>query len=743
MSGKDGRQRTFTTQCPTYDFDICVKRSALPPSSPTSLSIPLGESATALQNEALALAYLKEHTSIPVPKIIASFQDRGATYLLFERLEGVIPASAAPPDMHRPILFQLERYMDELHSHASKTCKSFVEMPLFSPRLGHCLRTLSRAEYAPADKEPYILCHGNLSWEDVLVDCETFDIRCIQNWSFAGFYPAQVEGQYWRRPGPPHALPGSGEGGVRGEEDDANRVVDVLYRSSVDGWKAHIRSARLAAGFEAIKSETSLVLDPEPESQANGKDKGVEESLPQKTRLQKNLSALQFPTHNPSPTTPLTSPLLLLHTAFTTRQGLVRDLEELRVDLEEDAIAWAGLVKGLTGKVKVGDDGDREADGYDNLQTLASLLPPLLQSLSTHLQSSSSSLLPLIPLLSPPSPSSPPKPKLISVTTEEQAGEGYYAKLFLEKMNLKMGKKAGHVWDGGGVEGEVWRRVREGEGEKWVGMKEFSEKVFLISHTALQNLPLLPYPPPSPLPHRPTAPLPTIAPTATSPRQIRFSPLPFSHPNSPPPSSSPSPFPTSPSPHPPFSPAPTIATALKDLALQARLITAKRRADNLTAGGRGYWDLKVGDELEGMHVLGGVQRPLGEGDYVDFTSPSPPQALQAGGGAGEGEGEGEEVRVVGGIRVRGRVPEPENEDAFQPPHIFPSGGMQEKERGHKRSASLFSRVLSLRGGREGVRERTVSMQGQGNGKGKTSAEKAGGEGAGEVMELKRLRKRSM
>ncbi|ODO00557.1 hypothetical protein L198_02876 [Cryptococcus wingfieldii CBS 7118] len=482
-----------------------------------------------------------------------------------------------------------------------------------------------------------------------------------------------------------------------------------------------------------MKSETSLVLDPEPEPQANGKDKGVEELRPQKTRHQKNLSALQFPTHNPS-STPLTSPLLLLHTALTTRKGLVRDLEELRVDLEEDAVAWAGLVNGLTGKVNVGDDGDREADGYNNIQTLASLLPPLLQSLSAHLQSSSSSLLPLIPFLSPPSPSSPSKPKLISVT-EEQAGEGYYAKLFLEKMNLKMGKKAGHVWDGGGVEGEGWRRVREGEGEKWVGMKEFSEKVFLISHTALQNLPLLPYPPRSPLPYLPIAPSPTVAPNATSPRQIRFSPPPFSYPNSPPPSSSSSPFPTSsPPPHPLFSPPPAISTALRGLALQARLIIAKRRADNLSAGGRGYWELKLGDELEGMYVLGGVQRPLGEGDYVDFTLPSPQAEGGGGEGEGDGDGDGVEVRVVGGIRVRGSVPEPENAEAAEPLHIFPGGDMQEKERGHKRSASLFSRVLSLRG-----RERTVSMQGRG----KTSPERVGGEGAGEVMELKRLRKKSM
>ncbi|WVQ75269.1 hypothetical protein IAR50_004882 [Cryptococcus sp. DSM 104548] len=745
------RQRTLTTQCPTYDFDICLKRSACTPSSPVLSHIPSTESVHAIQNETLALAYLKEHTSIPVPNVIAAFEDLGAYYLLFEKLEGVVPASSAPADKHGVILSQLERYVKELHSHTSETCRSFVDTPLLSPRLGPNLRTLSRADYASDSSKPYVLCHANLSWDNVLIDPATSSIKCITTWSCAGWYPVQVEGLYCQRPGPAHALLGE-------EMDDVDQVVDVLYRKAVDKWKPHIRSARLAAGFEpsAMGSRTSFGSSTERLEVNDGKpdmEQKAEKSCPKKTRLQAKLASLHIP--HPS-NAPLTSQLLLLHTALTTRTGLVRDLEELKIDLEEDALAWAELIKGLTGEeVKSGEE--RVADGYENIHTLASLLPYHLQILSTQLQASSSALLSLLPILS-----NSPKTNLICLS-EEQVSDGYYARLLLEKMNLRMGKRLDHLWDGGGVRGEVWRVVRRGEGEKWKGMKEVPSSSVKSYEWLLTNAQSVVYQtllnlahgstkrPSPPIPTPDSSTIPTLHPSSpfTSGYFLPSNPLlptptPLlphltpRHPTSPP-ATPPTP------PKSPFSPAPAISSALRDRALQARLIVAQRRAENLANGGTGYWEMGLKDELDGAYVVGGVQRPLGEGDYVDYTGgPS--------GAEGEGEGEGE-VRVVRGIRIRGTVSDPDPETTHTFPtdlaSIAPTGGITTNTPNHKRFPSLFSfsRLASLRS-KEGAgeRARTVSMQGE---KGKTEPERSErlrrefGEGSEEVLELKRLRKRSM
>ncbi|KAI6265413.1 hypothetical protein MCOR26_010749, partial [Pyricularia oryzae] len=42
-----------------------------------------------LQNEAATLQYIAKNTNIPIPKLIGSFEDDGAVYLITEHVEGV------------------------------------------------------------------------------------------------------------------------------------------------------------------------------------------------------------------------------------------------------------------------------------------------------------------------------------------------------------------------------------------------------------------------------------------------------------------------------------------------------------------------------------------------------------------------------------------------------------------------------------------------------------------------------
>lgn len=44
----------------------------------------------------------------------------------------------------------------------------------------------------------FVLCHGDLSQENVLIDPHTHKIRAIIDWEYGGYYPPMFEAQLWR-----------------------------------------------------------------------------------------------------------------------------------------------------------------------------------------------------------------------------------------------------------------------------------------------------------------------------------------------------------------------------------------------------------------------------------------------------------------------------------------------------------------------------------------------------------------
>ncbi|WVF69221.1 hypothetical protein IAT40_003997 [Kwoniella sp. CBS 6097] len=159
-----------------------------------------GRSFTSLQNEASALLYVQKNTTIPVPRIYARFEDRGYFYLILEYIENAIPAAVSHPNLHPHITRQLEGHMGQLHSLVGPILRSFTStgLPHFSARLRATRAYLSHLKYPEDPLNRYVLCHGDLGWQNVLVDPVTGDIRSIIDWEYAGFYPVEVEGQYWR-----------------------------------------------------------------------------------------------------------------------------------------------------------------------------------------------------------------------------------------------------------------------------------------------------------------------------------------------------------------------------------------------------------------------------------------------------------------------------------------------------------------------------------------------------------------
>lgn len=224
------RRRVFETQGYDGTNRFVVKRTvplSEQPKNRPPLSRPDVRDPNMLRNEILAIQYVRQHTSIPVPKILTTFEDRDSIYMIQEYVEGAIPATAydLPESAKTKILEQLERYVAELHALTDTTFRSFVGPPLFPHRLYPNRLPLEHARYLPGSAEkPYVLCHGDLGWQNILVDRETYDIKSITDWEFAGFYPVEMESQDWRVQIPYMAL---GAGNER--ERDVEATVRELY----------------------------------------------------------------------------------------------------------------------------------------------------------------------------------------------------------------------------------------------------------------------------------------------------------------------------------------------------------------------------------------------------------------------------------------------------------------------------------------------------------------------------------
>jgi Ser/Thr protein kinase RdoA (MazF antagonist) len=70
------------------------------------------------------------------------------------------------------------------------------------------------------DSEDLVFCHNDLSTHNVMVDPETLKINAILDWEYAGFFPREFEGMYFRRPGPSVAL---GD-----EAHDEDQLLDIM-----------------------------------------------------------------------------------------------------------------------------------------------------------------------------------------------------------------------------------------------------------------------------------------------------------------------------------------------------------------------------------------------------------------------------------------------------------------------------------------------------------------------------------
>lgn len=202
--------------------------------SSSELKLPFSfpdQSRIAIRNEYHAIQYIRQHTSIPVPNIVG-FRDEPdlPVQMVMEYVENALPPRTLrlPYEDQRRLKSQISDYVSQLHSISDPECRSFAGIPLFGVRFEGTRIPIQDFKYKRYDiNSPYVLCHGDLAWHNLLLDPITYDIVCVLDWEYAGFYPVQAEGEYWRRGGP--------LGTIRREEYcDIDEVMRVLWSHRVE-----------------------------------------------------------------------------------------------------------------------------------------------------------------------------------------------------------------------------------------------------------------------------------------------------------------------------------------------------------------------------------------------------------------------------------------------------------------------------------------------------------------------------
>jgi hypothetical protein len=77
----------------------------------------------------------------------------------------------------------------------------------------------------PLEFEELVFCHNDLSPYNIIVDSATLKVKAIIDWEYAGFYPQEFEGMFYRRLGPSVAL--------EGEVDDVDRLLKVMVENEM------------------------------------------------------------------------------------------------------------------------------------------------------------------------------------------------------------------------------------------------------------------------------------------------------------------------------------------------------------------------------------------------------------------------------------------------------------------------------------------------------------------------------
>lgn len=177
------------------------------------------------RNEAAALIFLGECSTVPVPKVYREFELDGAHCIIMEYIKGDLLADLK--ESSKPaVIEELQDHIKAMHSISASQIggvspPGLVCLPYRISRVAQ----IDENELKPFESDELVFCHDDLSQHNVLVDPETHVIQAIIDFEYSGFYPSFFESQFYRRVGPSIAL--------NGEDDDTDRLIGFINSHKV------------------------------------------------------------------------------------------------------------------------------------------------------------------------------------------------------------------------------------------------------------------------------------------------------------------------------------------------------------------------------------------------------------------------------------------------------------------------------------------------------------------------------
>ncbi|KAK4099079.1 hypothetical protein N658DRAFT_525714 [Parathielavia hyrcaniae] len=190
------------------------------------------------KTDAAILAYLRDKTDIPLPRMQFTFEDDGAFYFSTELVPGVTMTHLTA-EQKQVVTKELLEHVATLKSLRSDTPGVPGQTLLCAPNRVQSGFWKPHSCWRPKpdmEKGDYVFCHNDLGQHNVIVDPETLKINAIIDWEYGGFWPEWFEQPYWKRPGP--------GGPIGDEEDDTERCYEWLLAHCDEVEMQHLRSLR-------------------------------------------------------------------------------------------------------------------------------------------------------------------------------------------------------------------------------------------------------------------------------------------------------------------------------------------------------------------------------------------------------------------------------------------------------------------------------------------------------------------
>ncbi|KAG9842072.1 glycoside hydrolase, partial [Aureobasidium melanogenum] len=171
-----------------------------------------------LLNEAAELEFVAANTNIPVPIVLACFEDDSAVYLITELIDARSMDGLSDSD-RAVVAKELETYIDQLHGLRSSSLGGCTGLAIPPYRVWE-KTPRDEWKFRPSDAEEYVFCHMDLSQQNVLVCHDALKIKAIVDWEYSGFWPEKFEKRFYERLGPSVAL--------EGEVDDVDEILSLM-----------------------------------------------------------------------------------------------------------------------------------------------------------------------------------------------------------------------------------------------------------------------------------------------------------------------------------------------------------------------------------------------------------------------------------------------------------------------------------------------------------------------------------